>query len=371
MENLLKQIEELREKILDNKKNLGIERKRVEAKELEAQAAEKDFWQDQRKAIQVKKKLELLQEEVQTWDNLVSQIRALEEMAALSEKENDFSLQEEIKKKFQETKEKFQELDFCFLFSGSYDRYDAILSIHAGTGGTDAQDWAAMLERMYLRFCQRKNWRVIIADRIKGQEAGIKSVTFHIKGSYAYGFLKSENGTHRLVRISPFDAEKMRHTSFALVEVLPDLPEPTVKLEEKDLRIDVFRSSGHGGQSVNTTDSAVRLVHLPTGLTVVCRNERSQKQNKEMALKILQARLQRLEEEKEKKKEKELKGEQQGKWSEQIRSYVLHPYQLVKDHRTRYEEKDVSKVLDGYIDNFIESYLREKNKCFSENITNL
>ncbi len=277
------------------------------------------------------------------------------ELAEVADKE----MLEEIKKRLDELEKKYQKLEFQVLFSEKYDKNNAILSIHAGTGGTEAQDWAAMLLRMYLRFCEKKGWDARIIDETRGTEAGIKSVTLAISGRYAYGWLKSEAGVHRLVRISPFDAEKMRHTSFALVEVLPELEEvPEVKLEPKDLRIDTFLSSGHGGQGVQTTYSAVRVVHLPTGITVSCQRERSQMQNKETALKILKAKLLRLQEETKAKEVEKLRAGVLAAWGNQIRSYVLHPYKMVKDHRTKYETADAEGVLDGNLEPFVESYLK-------------
>ena len=279
-------------------------------------------------------------------------------------KEKAHSLEKDIEKKYKALQQQFDRLEFFILLAGKYDQRNAIVAIHAGTGGVDAQDWAAILLRMYLRFCEKRGWLVKILDKSVGNEAGIKSVTFEIIGHYAFGFLKSENGVHRLVRISPYDAEKMRHTSFALVEVIPELDEiEVIKIDPKDLRIDTFLSSGHGGQSVQTTYSAVRIVHLPTKITVSCQNERSQKQNREMALKILKSKLLMLEEKEKQKEKQKIRGEfHEAAWGNQIRSYVMQPYKMVKDHRTKYETQDVNKVLDGELDAFIESYLRHKER---------
>lgn len=318
-----------------------------------------NFWADREKAVEISKKAEEIESEVSRWENLKKEITDLEELVAEAEKEVDNSIFEEASKKYQELKAKLAGLEFLVLFSEKYDKNNAIISIHAGTGGVDAQDWAQILERMFLRFVEKKDWRAEIIDRAMGNEAGIKSVTIKVAGRWAYGYLKSEAGVHRLVRISPFDAEQMRHTSFALVEVIPELPEAeSIEIKENDLRIDVFRSSGPGGQSVNTTDSAVRIVHKPTGLTVTCQTQRSQHQNKETALKILKAKLYQLEQEKKQSEELKLRGEaQKAEWGKQIRSYVMQPYKMVKDHRTNYETTDIDNVLDGDLEKFMEAYL--------------
>jgi peptide chain release factor 2 len=271
-------------------------------------------------------------------------------------------LEAEIRKNFEELKQRFSELEFFVLFSGKYDKNNAILAIHAGAGGTDAQDWTEMLLRMYLRFCEHHNLEARIIDESRGGEAGIKSVTLDVRGAYAYGWLRSEAGVHRLVRISPFDAEKMRHTSFALVEVLPELGElAEIKIDPKDLRVDTFLSSGHGGQSVQTTYSAVRITHLPTGIVVTCQNERSQTQNKETAMRVLRARLHQIFEIEREGEKQKIRGEyKSAEWGNQARSYVLHPYKLVKDHRTKFETADVESVLDGKLEEFVEAYLKNK-----------
>lgn len=323
---------------------------------------EPDFWRDRQRAENKSRRFEELKEEIETWNNIKKENKTLLELANESLKEEDFSIKNEIEDKLLKLKEKFNELEFFILLSEKYDKNNAIISIHAGAGGVDAQDWAGMLLRMYLRYCQKKGWSVKIHDKSVGSEAGIKSVTFAISGSYAFGFLKSENGVHRLVRISPFDAEKMRHTSFALVEVIPELEKDAeVEIKDKNIRIDTFMASGHGGQSVNKTDSAVRITHLPTKITVSCQNERSQRQNKENALKILKSRLHQISEKQRQQKKEELRGEyHEAAWGNQIRSYVLHPYQMVKDHRTDYEQSNIEEILDGEIDKFIEYYLRKK-----------
>ena len=269
-------------------------------------------------------------------------------------------METDIQKKYEELKKKFDELEFFLLFRGKYDRNNALIAIHAGTGGTDAQDWAGMLLRMILRYCERRGFSVRIVDEHRGQEAGIKSAILDVQGEWAYGYLKSEHGVHRLVRISPFDAEKMRHTSFALIEVMPEIAEvEEVKIDPKDIRMDTFLSSGAGGQSVQTTYSAVRLVHIPTGIIVTCQNERSQRQNRETAMKILRARLHQLNLAEQTKEKEKLRGEyHEAAWGNQIRSYVIHPYKLVKDHRSDFETADPNAVLDGKLEPFAEAFLK-------------
>ncbi len=305
-------------------------------------------------------RLDQLQKEVRDWETLDTDVRDALQLAHEAETIGEHDLRSDLEKTLQQLTARFADLEFYVLLSGKHDRSNAILAIHAGTGGTDAQDWAAMLLRMYLRFCEQQGWSVNVVDRSVGQEAGIKSATLEVQGLFAYGYLKTEAGVHRLVRISPFDAEAMRQTSFALVEVIPELDEiKEMEIDPKDLRIDTFMSGGHGGQSVNTTYSAVRIVHLPTKITVQCQNERSQTQNKETAMKILKAKLhQRMLAEQHKEKQ-ELRGEYtEAAWGNQIRSYVLHPYKLVKDHRTKFETKNPQDALDGNLKPFIEAMLR-------------
>ena len=299
---------------------------------------------------------------VETWRKLEKEIRELIDMTTLAINENDESLREETDQRVSEITSQLDELETKLLLGEEYDARDAILTIHAGAGGTESQDWAEMLLRMYLRWAEQHRYKPEILDTSVGEEAGIKSVTVEIQGDYAYGYLKSEHGVHRLVRLSPFDADHARHTSFVLVEVLPEAEaEIDIKVKPEDLKIDTFRSSGPGGQHMQKTSSAVRITHLPTGMVVSCQSQRSQRQNKESALKVLYARLleQRLEEnEREKTK---LKGERvEAGWGNQIRSYVLHPYQMVKDHRTKYETGNANAVLNGELDDFISAYLRYK-----------
>lgn len=323
-----------------------------------------DFWKNTEEAKKVSAEHGALSQRVKTFEDLEDEVTALfdfeKEAVALA----DESLNEEIEKKIAELQARVGKLEFFLLFSGKYDKSNAIISIHAGAGGTEAQDWAGMLLRMILRYCEKKSFNAKILDEHKGAEAGYKSVILSVEGDYAYGYLKSESGVHRLVRISPFDAEKMRHTSFAMVEILPELPETEeVVIDPKDLRIDTFLSGGHGGQSVQTTYSAVRIVHIPTSITVSCQNERSQLKNKEMAMKVLRAKLFKKYEEERKQEVKEIRGEHiSAEWGRQIRSYVLHPYKMVKDHRTDYETQDTDSVLNGNLDEFVEQYLRSLKK---------
>jgi peptide chain release factor 2 len=316
-----------------------------------------NFWSDRETAEHKSRELSELKNELQLWETIEKDIDAWIDLASLTEEDQ----RQEVEKHVAELEERWRQLEFSLLFSEEYDDRNAIVAIHAGTGGTDAMDWTEILLRMLMRFCEQRSWKVKIVDESRGGEAGIKSVTFEVKGRYAYGYFKSEAGVHRLVRISPFDAEKMRHTSFALVEVLPELEDvdKEIKIDPKDLRIDTFLSSGHGGQSVQTTYSAVRVVHLPTKIMVSVQNERSQQQNRETAMKILKAKLLHIEMQKRHEEKAKLRGEyHEAAWGNQIRSYVMQPYRLVKDHRTKQETAQVDDVLNGDLLKFMESYLR-------------
>lgn len=299
---------------------------------------------------------------IELWRGLQHQIDENVNLLALLEADADAELAGQIDASSAELARKFAALEFELTLSGPYDRRPAILAIHAGAGGTEAQDWARMLLRMYLRWGERRGFKTEVLDETLGEEAGIKSATIELRGPYAYGYLKSERGVHRLVRLSPFDAAHRRHTSFALVEVMPEPDEAAkVELNPDDIRVDVFRSSGAGGQNVQKTSTAIRITHLPSGIVVTCQNERSQIQNRETAMKILIARLAEIEEEKREAERAQLKGEHvEAGWGNQIRSYVLHPYTMVKDHRTSYETSNSSAVLDGELDSFMESYLKWK-----------
>ena len=289
-----------------------------------------------------------------------SQVEDIETLLELSEEEEDASVHEEIRNELRDLEEKLEQLEFELMLNGEHDHNSAILEIHSGAGGTDSQDWAEMLLRMYLRWCEKKNYRTQSLDLLPGEEAGIKSTTVVVTGEYAYGYLCAEVGVHRLVRLSPFDAGHRRHTSFASVFVYPDIEdEVDIEISESDIRIDTFRSGGPGGQHVNVTDSAVRITHFPTGIVAQCQNERSQHRNRDMAMKVLRARLYEYEVEKKAEEMSKLHGEKRDiAFGNQIRSYVLHPYRMVKDLRTGVEVGDVDRVMDGDLDGFIEAYLK-------------
>jgi peptide chain release factor 2 len=360
MKEEIKQLEALKEKIRSTWTLLDIDAETAELHALEREMQDPDFWNDQEHAKTVSQKHEELRKEIEIWTRMRDEVIELIGLGRDLEKQPDPEMEKELEHKVAELEKQFERLEFYLLLDGKHDKSSAIVAVHAGSGGTEAQDWAEMLLRMVMRYSEKKDWNVILLDESRGQEAGIKSATLRVDGRYAYGHLKSEHGTHRLVRISPFDAEKMRHTSFALIEVIPEIEtDDDIEIDPKDLRIDTFMSSGKGGQSVNTTYSAVRIVHIPTGTTVQCQNERSQLQNKETALRILKSKLQALKEEQEEKERQELRGEyKSAEWGNQIRSYVLHPYKMVKDLRTRYEESDPDNVLDGNLDGFVEAYLK-------------
>ena len=323
--------------------------------------AQPGFWDDTGNSTRVVKQLKILKSTVEPWDMAFKKYQEIKELADIL-KDEDKELISGLISSIDGLLKELDSLEFKTLLGGELDSNNAILSINAGAGGTESCDWVGMLLRMYTRFAEKHGYNVKTIDILPGEEAGIKNVTLLIEGEYAYGYLKAERGVHRLVRISPFDANKRRHTSFASVDAIPEVAEGLdIKLEEKDLRIDVYRSKGAGGQSVNTTDSAVRITHIPTGLVAQCQNERSQYQNKQTALKILKARIYELErEKKEKDLLKQCGGQKKKKieWGSQIRSYVMHPYTMVKDHRTELETGDVSRVMDGGLDAFIEAYLK-------------
>jgi len=357
-------IKNIREKISSLFDPSEIQKKSVEIISLEKKSTSSDFWQDNQKASKIMQKIYDLQSEINDFNQINSELQEIEALwEVLSEEKHSSKEEKELEKKIVILEKKLAGLDFQKSFSGQYDKNDAIISIYSGAGGVDAQDWSAMLLRMYLRFCEKHNFKTKLIEKTAGQEAGIKSAALEISGKYAYGNLRSESGVHRLVRLSPFNSNNLRQTSFALVEVMPVIEEiEEVVIDPKDLRIDVFRSSGPGGQGVNTTDSAVRITYLPTGLQVACQNERSQLQNKESAMKLLKAKLHKiylenLETQKDQLRQKSVAVE----WGSQSRSYVLHPYKLVKDHRTKLETSDAEGVLDGNLDEFIQAYLKNKS----------
>jgi len=357
-------IKELEEKISEMKKKLGnievvfnLPRKQEKMKRLEKESNAADFWNNPQKAGKILQELEELKNGIGEFKSIRKKISDSEELAKIFESEED---KKNLEKEIESVGVALEKFEFKTLFSGEYDRNDAILTIMSGAGGVDAQDWSEMLLRMYLKWSENKNFVAKVSNETKGQEAGIKNATLEIIGPYAFGYLKSESGVHRLVRLSPFNADNLRQTSFSLVEVMPVIENSKeIEVSPKDLKLDTFRSSGAGGQSVNKTSSAVRITHIPTGTVVACQNERSQMQNREQAMKILRAKLhKKYLEEKEKEKAK-LRGTQvSAEWGSQIRSYVIHPYKMVKDHRTKHETSDVERVFDGNLEDFMESYLK-------------
>jgi peptide chain release factor 2 len=337
--------------------------KEAELASLQKQSEDPALGDDPENAQRVMKKLSSLQDEVEGWHTLWQKIHDDLELASLEGE----SLRAELERETTAIESEVARREFHAMLAGQYDQGDALLAIHAGAGGTDSQDWAAMLERMYLRWAEAHGYETEILDTSEGEEAGIKSVTIAVNGRYAYGYLRPEKGVHRLVRLSPFDSSHRRHTSFALVEVLPQVEDETsVEINPNDLRIDTYRSAGAGGQNVQKNDTAIRITHIPTGLVVTCQNERSQVQNRENAMRVLRARLLEIKQQEQEEQIAELRGEYtKAEWGSQIRSYVMHPYQLVKDHRTDYESGNVQSVLNGDLDDFIEAFLRmqvgEKN----------
>ncbi|MCW5888583.1 MAG: peptide chain release factor 2 [Anaerolineales bacterium] len=329
----------------------------AELAKLEEQSAAPDLWDTPSQAQQLMKRVASLRENIQSWRSLEQRIADNRELAELG----DESLRGELDSEASAIAREVEQRELRTLLAGDYDEGEALLSINAGAGGTDSQDWAEMLQRMYLRWAEEAGYKTEILDTTPGEEAGIKSVTIAVSGPYAYGYLRSEKGVHRLVRLSPFDSAKRRHTSFAQVEVLPQVEDVDLDINPNDLRIDTFRSGGAGGQNVQKNDTAVRITHIPTGIVASCQNERSQTQNRENAMRVLKARLLEVLEAEQAKELAELRGAyQKAEWGSQIRSYVLHPYQLVKDHRTEYEEGNSQAVLDGRLNGFIEAYLKSQ-----------
>lgn len=337
-------------------KRLNIVAKNSELAALETELADPEVWNDSTHAQEVSKAAANLRSQTEPWLALQNQASDIAELIAMG----DESLAAEFDQQIAAIETEFAERKKELLYNGEFDDHNAIVRITSGVGGTDAQDWAEMIERMYLRWAEKASMKTRSVERSVGEEAGIKTSVIEVEGVYAYGKLKSEHGVHRLVRLSPFNSDNLRQTSFALVEVLPQIDAPDeVQLDDKDLKIDVYRAGGHGGQSVNTTDSAVRVTHLPTGIVVAIQNERSQLQNKETALKILRSKLAQLKLEQHAEQITDLQAGESANWGSQIRNYVLHPYQMVKDTRTKHEDKDTRGVLDGKLDEFMRSYLEQ------------
>lgn len=361
VKDLLPRIDALRTKLNEAWQVLKLDAVKEEIAALDVEVSAPDFWSDQERARRESQKLADLKKDYTHWSGLREEVMDMHELVLLAQEEKDESIEAEAAKRITELETRYASLEFSMLMNGPHDASNAVVAIHAGAGGTDAQDWAEMLMRMYFRYAERKGWKVRLVDESRGTEAGIKSATFFVDGRHAYGYLKGEAGVHRLVRLSPFNSDALRQTSFALVEVLPEVDESVdIEIKPEDLRIDTFMSGGKGGQSVNTTYSAVRIVHLPTKIMVTCQNERSQTQNKETAMKILKAKLVKLKEDEMAKERQELRGEfHSAEWGSQIRSYVLQPYRMVKDHRTDHETSDTEGVLNGDLDGFVEAELRQ------------
>lgn len=358
MENIAHRLRDMRQEISRLMERLDIANRERELADLEQQSEQESFWTDPQAAQAVMQKQAKLRGHINQWTNLLRRIDDTLELAEMG----DDDLQEELAAETQKLTETVAKASFEAMMGGEHDTEDSILVIHAGAGGVDAQDWAAMLLRMYLRWAEIHRFKAEIVEETPGDEAGIKSAMLSIAGNYAFGYLKSEKGVHRLVRLSPFDSANRRHTSFALVEVWPDIHgDIDIDIDPKDLQIDTFRAGGAGGQHVQKNDTAVRITHLPTGIVVSCQNQRSQAQNKQRAMEVLKSRLYDLERQKQEAQFNALKGDHvSAEWGNQIRSYVLHPYQMVKDLRTSYESSQTQKILDGELDAFMESYLKYK-----------
>lgn len=358
MQPLKKQCAQLAADVAAAYDRLDIDAKADELAKVDQQLSDSAVWTELERAKSLSKRSAALRAQIEPWQTLRTQVKDLAELMELG----DDSLSEEFKQQLSAFGSDYQTLRRELLFGGRFDANNAILRLSAGAGGTDAQDWAQMLERMYLRWAEKSGLEASIIERSSGDEAGLKTSVIEISGAYAYGKLRSEHGVHRLVRLSPFNSDNLRQTSFALVEILPEIDRPDdVVLDDKDLKIDVYRAGGHGGQSVNTTDSAVRVTHLPTGIVVAIQNERSQLQNKETAFKILRSKLAQMQIEQHAQNLSELQAGESASWGSQIRNYVLHPYQLVKDTRTKFEDKDTRAVLDGKLDDFMKAFLEQSN----------
>ncbi len=362
MDEIIDKIKDLQKRITTAINFFNLEKANDKISKLEKEINNPQFWNNQQEAKQKSRDLKNTQETLNNWKNIDKDNKELLEIAKLDKKDQSVNLLKEITNKYYQLEKQFKKYEISLFFRQKYDSRNTIMTIFAGAGGTEAQDWVAMLLRMYLRFSENMDWTAKIINESRGDETGYKSITLEIKGNFSYAYLKIEDGVHRLVRLSPFNADHARHTSFAMVEVFPEIADHEIKINKDDLKIDVFRSSGKGGQGVNTTDSAVRITHLPTKIVVTCQNERSQLQNKEQALKYLQAKLNKYNDEQSEEKRKKIQGEiKEAAWGNQIRSYVLHPYKLIKDLRSKYETDQVDKVLDGELLEIIESVLRIKS----------
>ena len=341
-------------------KALGIPKAREELAELQKETEQDGFWNDLERSQQVSRQVKRLEHKIKKHDKLVSEWEDTLTLCEMAQEEDDPSQLDDVVEGYNTLEKEISERRLAALLSGEYDGNNAILTFHAGAGGTEAQDWVEMLYRMYLRFAQRHDYKVTVLDYLDGDEAGIKSITFEVNGENAYGYLKSERGVHRLVRISPFNAAGKRQTSFASCDVMPDIEEDlSVEIADEDIRIDTYRASGAGGQHINKTDSAIRITHIPTGVVVQCQNERSQHKNKDKAMQMLKAKLYLIKEQENREKLSDIRGEvSDNGWGNQIRSYIMQPYTMVKDHRTGEETGNVQSVMDGNLDAFMNAYLR-------------
>lgn len=359
MQSLKQSVSELCTELAEAAERLQLDAKEHELAALDAQLAEADVWRDPAHAEQISKQAAILRQHIEPWQLLLTQAADSSELLELG----DESMLPEMTIQMQQLEREFARLKKDLLFHGEFDDHAAILKLSAGAGGTDAQDWTEMLERMYLRWAEKQGFKTELVERSTADEAGIKNATYSLRGPYAYGKLRSEHGVHRLVRLSPFNSDNLRQTSFAMVEVMPEIDAPDeIAIDDKDLKIDVYRAGGHGGQSVNTTDSAVRITHLPTNTVVAIQNERSQLQNRETAMKILRSKLAQMQTEQHAETLSDLRASESASWGNQIRNYVLHPYTMVKDARTKHEDRDAAGVLDGKLDGFIDSYLEVRSQ---------
>lgn len=358
MQELISTLETLIAQVASLMAGINLPAMKAELADLQKQAEAPDLWDDPQRAQGLMKKISDLNNEVNSWETLEKQLQDTLELAEMGEEDFREEIEADVARLSKETRKK----ELATLLSGDYDKGNALLSINAGAGGTDSQDWAFMLQRMYLRWIERHGFKGEILDVTTGEEAGIKSCTISVTGRYAYGYLRAEKGVHRLVRLSPFDSQNRRHTSFALIEVLPEVDDQDdIEINPTDLKIETFRAGGAGGQNVQKNDTAIRITHLPSGIVASCQNERSQTQNRENAMKVLKSRLLEIQMREKEQAMNDLRGEfQKIEWGSQIRSYVLHPYQMVKDHRTNFESGNTQGVLDGDLDDFIEAYLRYK-----------